>query len=443
MASAGNASPQVDASLAQPREAQCEQAPAGDVSVARLEDLDPGNYFPLWLGSEVLRQNALDGLVASWGSRRPFYIRQNGILSLMCGRARDIREVYLDPERFTVEPPARPGYEMFDMFGGLESVLQMDGRRHSRVRRLMNPSFAPATLRGMAADIDRIVDEKLDRIERNGPQFDAVGDFGADLVQRIMLEGSFRLTREHCDVFSAMLAEMGKLPSYTAGEPIPQSFYEAGAAVRTAIDEIIALRRDDPVDDLISRLIAAREEGDRLSDAELFGQINSIATAGIGTTANTLAGALMLLARNRDALAAVRQDEAKLDGAIGECLRWHGPGIVAFVRFCTRDTQIGGTRVPRDMPVYVSAQAAGFDPDEVADPFRFDIARDNRQTLVFGTGPHHCIGQRLARQILRSALGRFIARFPDYRLADPEFRPCYHGLTGELSPVSIPMTTCR
>ena len=416
---------------------------SSDVSVARLEDLEPGNFFPLWLGSETLRQNALDGLVASWGSRRPFYIRQNGILSLMCGRARDIREVYLDPERFSVVPPKRPGYEMFDMFGGLESVLQMDGPRHSRVRRLMNPSFTPESLRNMAADIDRIVDEKLDRIEANGPQFDAVGDFAADLVQRIMLEGSFRLTSAHCDAFSMMLAEMGKLPSYTAGEPIPQSFYDAGAAVREVIDDIIRLRRDDPGGDLISHLIAAREEGDKLSDAELFGQINSIATAGIGTTANTLAGALMLLARNRDALEAVRQDPAQLDGAIGECLRWHGPGIVAFVRFCTRDTEIGGTRIPADMPVYVSAQAAGFDPEEVSDPFRFDITRDNRRTLVFGTGPHHCIGQRLARQILRSALGRFIARFPDYRLVDVEFRPHYHGLTGELSPTSIPMTTCQ
>ena len=185
----------------------------------------------------------------------------------------------------------------------------------------------------------------------------------------------------------------------------------------------------------------------RLIDAErsvdLYGKMGQTKEISGGAAANTLAGALMLLARNRDALEAVRQDPSKLDGAIGECLRWHGPGIVAFVRFCTRDTEIGGTRIPADMPVYVSAQAAGFDPEEVSDPFRFDITRDNRRTLVFGTGPHHCIGQRLARQILRSALGRFIARFPDYRLVDVEFRPHYHGLTGELSPTSIPMTTCQ
>lgn len=412
-----------------------------DVSVVSLDQLEPGNYFPLWLGSETLRQHALDGLVASWGMRRPFYIRQNGILSVMCGRAKDVREVYMDSERFSVEVPKRGGYELFDMFGGLESVLQMDGARHNRVRRLMNPSFTPVGMELLKTDIHRIIDEKLDRIEEIGPAFDAMGDFAEDLVSRVMLEASFKLTREHCDVFLAMQREMGKLPSYVAGEPTPQSFIDAGMAVRAAIDDIIRMRRGNPGPDLISSLINAYEDGDKLTDNELFGQINSIATAGIGTTSNTLGGALMLLCRHPEQMALLKREPELVDGAIGECMRHHGPGIVSFVRFCTVDTEVGGTRIPKDMPVYVSAQAAGFDPDEVQDPFRFDIRRDNRRTLVFGTGIHHCIGQRLARYILRSALAGILARFPDLRLADSQFRPTYRGLTGELQPVSIPMFT--
>jgi len=412
-----------------------------DMSVAPLEALEPGNYFPLWLGSDTLRQNALDGLVASWGMRRPFYLRQNGILSLMCGRERDVREVYMDPERFTVEPPKRPGYELFDMFGGLESVLQMDGARHNRVRRLMNPSFNQASMELLKADSLRIIQEKLDRIEEIGPEFDAMTDYAEDLVSRVMLEASFRLSPEHCAAFVTMQREMGKLPSYVAGQPLPQSFIAAGMAVREVIEDIIRIRRADPGPDLISSLIAAYEDGDKLSDGELFGQINSIATAGLGTTANTLAGGLMMLCRNRDQLELLKAQPDLIDTAIGECLRWHGPGIVAFVRFATRDTDVGGTRVPKDMPVYVSAQAAGFDPIAVEDPFRFDIRRPNRQTLVFGTGIHHCIGQRLARFVLRSAIGGLIERFPGVRLADPAFRPVYQGLTGELAPVSVPMRT--
>src|SRR3546814_1309540 len=88
---------------------------AEDVSVASLEELEPGNYFPLPVGSDALRQIALLGVAASWATRRPFYIRQNGILSVMCGRMKDAREVYMDPERFTVVRPQRRGYEVFDM----------------------------------------------------------------------------------------------------------------------------------------------------------------------------------------------------------------------------------------------------------------------------------------------------------------------------------------
>lgn len=418
-----------------------QQCPEGDASVASIDELEPGNYFPLWLGSETLRQNALDGWVASWAMRRPFYIRQNGILSVMCGRHADVRTVWMDSERFSVEVPKRQGYELFDMFGGLESVLQMDGERHSRVRRLMNPSFTAAGMELLKADIHRIIEEKLDRIAEIGPEFDAMSDFAEDLIPRLMLEASFQLKPEHCKVFADMLAEMGKLPSYVAGEPIPASFINAGIAVREAIDDIIRQRRANPGPDLISSLIAAHEEGDKLTDGELFGQINSIATAGIGTTASTLGGAIMLLCRNHDQLNQLKAEPELIDSAIGECLRWHGPGITSFVRFATRDTEIGGTRVPKDMPVYVSAQAAGFDPTVFEDPFRFDIRRNTRDILVFGTGIHHCIGQRLARYILRSALGGLIARFPDLKLADTQFRPTYRGLTGELSPISIPMLT--
>jgi cytochrome P450 len=412
-----------------------------DMSVSALDALEPGNYFPLWLGSDTLRQNALDGLVASWGMRRPFYIRQNGILSAMCGRERDIREVYMDSERFTVEPPKRPGYELFDMFGGLESVLQMDGARHSRVRRLMNPSFNQASMDLLKADSLRIIQEKLDRIEEIGPQFDAMTDYAEDLVSRVMLEASFRLSPQHCAAFVTMQREMGKLPSYVAGQQLPQSFIAAGIAVREVIEDIIRIRRADPGPDLISSLISAYEDGDKLSDGELFGQINSIATAGLGTTANTLAGGLMMLCRHRDQLDLLKSQPDLIDGAVGECLRWHGPGIVAFVRFSTCDTEVGGTRIPKDMPVYVSAQAAGFDPTSVEDPFRFDIRRADRQTLVFGTGIHHCIGQRLARFVLRSAISGLLERFPDVRLVDSAFRPVYRGLTGELAPVSVPMRT--
>src|SRR3546814_18780597 len=82
-----------------------------------------------------------------------------------------------------------------------------------------------------------------------------------------------------------------------------------------------------------------------------------------------------------------------IDNAVEECLRYHGPGIVSFVRFATQDTEIGGTRILKDMPVYASPQAAGFDASEFEDPHQFDIRRQPKGTLVFGTGLHHRVGR--------------------------------------------------
>ncbi len=418
-----------------------DHVPIRDCSVASLDELEPGNYFPMWLGDEQLRQTALNGVVASWGMRRPFYIRQNGILSVMCGRGRDIREVYTDAERFTVVAPKREGYELFDMFGGLESVLQMDGARHNRVRKLMNPSFTPQAIDAQQADVVRIIDEQLDKIAESGPEFDAMVDFADKLIPRIMLEGSFKLSPAHIAVFGQMQDEMNKLPSYDAAEGLPPSFMQAIGGVSEAIAEIIRIRRETPGPDLISSLISAREEGDKLTDNELFGQINSIATAGIGTTANTLGGALMLFCRHPETKAELLAEPGLVDNAIEECLRLNGPGIVSFVRFAACDTEVGGTRIPKDMPVYVSPLASGYDPSEYEDPFRFDIRRKIRAPLVFGSGIHHCIGRRLARNILRTALLRMLERFPDLKLVDPGFQPSYRGLTGELAPLSIPMRT--
>jgi cytochrome P450 len=412
-----------------------------DFSVATLDALEPGNFFPLPLGGDTLRQISMLGVVASWGARRPFYIRQNGILCVMCGRMKDVREVFLDAGRFTVIGPKRPGYHVFDMFGGLESVLQMDGERHSRIRKLMNPSFTPNAIEAMKTDLHRIIGEKLDRIAEIGPEFDAMRDFCQGLLEQVVLAGSFKLSRAHCDVFLRMQDEMTRLSSFVPGEPFPQSFTEAVGAVHTAMTEIIRERRANPGSDPISNLITALEDGDKLTDGELSGQISSIATAGIGTTANVLAGVLLMLCRHPAQLDLLKSRPELVDSAIDECLRYHGPGIVAFVRFATRTTEVGGTRIPKDMPVYVSPQAAGFDPTEIEDPFRFDITRKSRGTLAFGSGVHHCIGLRLGRLILRTALLAILQRFPDIQLVDPAFQPEYRGFTGELQAVTMPMRT--
>src|SRR3546814_12325469 len=110
----------------------------------------------------------------------------------------------------------------------------------------MNPSFSAASMEVLKADIQRILGEKLDQIETNGPEFDAMTDFSQDLVERVMLEASFKLSREQREIFLRMQHQMTRLSSFVPGDPIPQDFVEAADAVQAVMYEIVEQRRANP-----------------------------------------------------------------------------------------------------------------------------------------------------------------------------------------------------
>ena len=116
----------------------------------------------------------------------------------------------------------------------------------------------------------------------------------------------------------------------------------------------------------------------------------------------------------------------------------HCPGMFVFPRFATKDTEVGGTFIPRDSVVLTSPQSANFDPAEYDDPMRFDITRQARNSS-FGMGVHHCIGVLMAKMTMRIGMRAIIRRFPRIRLADPQFRPTYGGNVGTLTIRSLPM----
>ncbi|MDB6062524.1 MAG: hypothetical protein JWM78_2627 [Verrucomicrobiaceae bacterium] len=404
-----------------------------------IDSLDATNFLDIDMESETLRQNAMNGMLAEWAVRKPFYARRNGLAVAVCARAKDVREVYTHPEIFTVIAPPYDAYKVFDIFGGLESVLQMDGERHARVRRLMTPAFMPSGVQQLENAIDTIIKEKLDNIAAMGAEFDVMEHFSRDIIVRVLLEASFKLTPEQQEVFSRMHNSMGLATEFEPDKPLPEEFINTVVAVRKVIDEIVAERRKNPGDDMISHLVMARDEGRGLNDEELFGQINSICAAGLGTTAATIGGALYILGKHPEQLDLLKREPQLVDIAVEECLRYHGPGINTFTRFTTQDTELGGVFIPKDMPVIASIQAASYDPEEFADPLRFDIRRSPRAILAFGSGPHFCIGNRLARLIMRKAILKLITRFPNLRLADPNFKPVYTGFPGELCLTKLPM----
>src|SRR3546814_925839 len=180
----------------------------------------------------------------------------------------------MDTERFVMKSPALIGYEVFDVFGGLESVLQMDGDRHSRVRRLMNPAFSPVGLTKIRPSMEKIIAESLDALAARAPEFDAMAHFCNTLIMRTLLDATFNLAPEQQAAFERMHNCIAMATQFRPGGERPQEFTDAVIDVRKVIAEVIEARRRAPGNDFISSLITARDEGSKLSDEELYGQIN-------------------------------------------------------------------------------------------------------------------------------------------------------------------------
>src|SRR4249919_341934 len=154
------------------------------MSMGRLDFLDipdSSKVVSLDFASADFRQNA-HRLVAGWAQQPPFYVLGDGPPQVIVGRYADVSEVFLDAERFASQLPRGPGYEQYDKFMGIEFMTQMDGERHARLRRLLMPAFSSRRMAQVEADITKIVETMLDDIERQGPAFDGMTQYGAKLV---------------------------------------------------------------------------------------------------------------------------------------------------------------------------------------------------------------------------------------------------------------------
>jgi cytochrome P450 len=267
-------------------------------------------------------------------------------------------------------------------------------------------------------------------------------DFADQLIVHTLLMAMFRLTDEQKQVMLAMNHVLSELSNLRPGQTFPPESLETFEKTKLVIQDLIQKRHDNPGDDFISQLIMAREQDDALTELELFDQVFMVCIAALSTTPSTMGGMLLTLMRHPDQLAVLRADMDRVTDAMDECLRYHTHRFIGgFTRFPVEEVVLGGTVVPKNTPVHLSLQAGHFDPDQFPDPLRFDIDRKPKGLLAFGIGVHNCMGARLARMVLRVALRRFLERFPNVRLADPNLVPVYGGGTGERRIAHMPMRT--
>ncbi|MHC0054633.1 cytochrome P450 [Actibacterium sp. D379-3] len=412
-----------------------------DAQAIRLEDLDPAHVVDLDLGDDsIIKTKEILRLMREWAQKEPFYCTRSGVPIVVCGRYEDVKAVYSDTDDYSMVAPDLPGYYIFDFFAGLQAVAQMDGEDHLRVRRLMAPAFMPAGVNALKEATQKIVDEKLDAIEAKGDRFDVMADFAGDIITRVLLDAAFSLTEEQQRAFERAHEGFATMVDLGPDDEYPTEFMALMINHREMMMGVIEDRRRNPTNDVLGKLISATYEEDRLSNEELFGQINALCGAALGTTTSSFGNAMLVLGRNPDQLELLKSDMSLLDSAVSECLRYQSTGYFAFPRYAKKDTVLNGVKIPKDIPVLASSQGAHFDPTMFPDPDRFDIRRNPQGILTFGIGPHHCVGNRLGRMVIQTSLESMLKRFPKLRLEDPAFEPEYKAnFFGELTPKTVPM----
>jgi pimeloyl-[acyl-carrier protein] synthase len=188
----------------------------------------------------------------------------------------------------------------------------------------------------------------------------------------------------------------------------------------------IEKRRIKPGPDLVSALVAAHDEGDAMSAADLLSFITLLLIAGNETTTNLIGNGTLALGRNPDQFDALKRNPAMLASAIEEMLRYDGP-VQSTVRFTKHPVELGGTEIPANAFALMIVAAANRDPAQFKDPEKFDITRAPNDHVAFGEGIHFCIGAPLARMEARIAFEAMLARFPRLGLKDPAIKPRYKG----------------
>ena len=293
------------------------------------------------------------------------------------------------------------------------SMVTVDDPDHRRLRNLVHQAFTPRRVERLTADIDAIVDRLLDDLAR-AKRADLLAAYALPLPLTIIgnMLGVPNAERSKFRRWSAEFLEAG------AGDPTV-FLRQIPNALRLArfFRELIARRRAEPSDDLVTALVQAEEARDRLSEDELVGAIFLLLPAGHETTVNLIGTGVLGLLQFPEQFARLRERPELIDTAIEEILRWGNPVEHGTARYALNDLELAGWTIPKGSVVTLLLASANRDEERFADPDTLDIARDPNRHLAFGLGIHYCLGAPLARLEGRIAIQKLVQRFPDLRLA--------------------------
>ncbi|KAF5997900.1 cytochrome P450 [Streptomyces sp. WAC00263] len=330
-------------------------------------------------------------------------------------RYEDVREALANPLLSMDKKHALPGsYQGLSLPPALDAnLLNMEAPDHTRIRRLVVRALTARRIEQLRTPVRETADRLLDALGRHGSA-DLIAAYAAPLPITVICD-LLGIPGEHRRDFRAWTDVL------VAPDPArPGAAKEAVAAMLGFLTQLLADKRKKPADDLLSDLIAVRDEGDRLSEDELMSLAFLILFAGYENTVQLIGNAILGLLTHPDQLAALRANPERFQNAVEEFARHEGPALLAIRRFPVEDVTIGAVTVPAGETVLLSLAAANRDPARFPDPERLDLGRDASGHLALGRGIHYCVGAPLARLETEIAVSALLERLPDLALdTDP------------------------
>jgi cytochrome P450 len=296
-------------------------------------------------------------------------------------------------------------------------MLMQDPPNHTRLRRLVSRAFTPPAIERLRPHVSELVDSMLDAAQERG-QMDVIADLARPLPSTIICE-MLGVPLQDRPMFTDWTAHVTHLltPQIMTDE-IRRLAGEAAIGLTQYMTQLIDERRKQPGDDMMSVLIRAEQDGDKLSPEEVITQCVGLLVAGFETTIGLIGNGVRQLLLHPEQLRKLVENPTLIGSAVEECLRYDGP-IPATRRVLHENAALGGYVIPQNTELLLCIASAHRDPEVYADPERFDIARGQTSNLAFGGGIHFCLGAHLARLESQIAIGRLVQRFPQLQLENP------------------------
>ncbi|MFP3908155.1 MAG: cytochrome P450, partial [Acidimicrobiales bacterium] len=300
---------------------------------------------------------------------------------------------------------------------GERSMLGLDPPDHDRLRRLVSKAFTPRAVEALRPRVQELVDAALDRVEPTG-RIDLIADLAFPLPFQVISEMLGMPEGDMIQIRDWSNAMVKSLDPIISDDEILAADASSTAMV-AYLEEVIAWKREHPADDMLTDLIRAEEDGDRLSTGELVAQVVLLFVAGHETTVNLIGNGTRALLRHRDQWDRLVADPSLITAGIDELLRFDPPVQISR-RIAVADLEVGGRQIAAGSFMACMLASANHDPAKFGPTaHELDLTRESAgQHLSFGSGGHYCLGASLAKLEGQVAIGTFVSRFPEAELVD-------------------------